>query len=86
MKTIAMSELIILFSVVFGILTTVVNVLFAFAVFKDATKVNHHPNGKPVLVDGITWTISTLLGGVFVASIYWVIHHSTLNPNKINKG
>lgn len=78
-------DIIIFFSVIVGLLTAIINVLFAIAVFQDTKDSNRHPNGKTILVEGIIWALATLLGGVFVAGIYWLIHHSTLNPNKFKK-
>jgi len=36
---------------------------------------------KPFLVDRPTWTLATLLGGIFTVAIYWLVHHSTLRSS-----
>ena len=51
--------------------------LFAGAVAKDAGQLNKRGPGT-CLVSGLTWAFATLVGGVIIASIYWVLHHSTL--------
>ena len=62
-------------SIIIMVLTVIVHWCFAVAVFLYARKL---PRG-PILVLPIVWSIATLLGGVFVALVYWVIHHSRLN-------
>lgn len=54
----------------------IIHVLFAGAVAKDSGKI-YKLGQHPALVSGGTWAFATLLGGVYVAAIYWLIHHST---------
>jgi len=65
------------FNMLFVLLTVIIHILFASAIAKDAGNLNK-VGQKPILVSGITWAFATLLGGVFVAAIYWFIHHSKL--------
>ena len=55
-------------------ITVLVNLLFAGAVARDASDINKR--GYPtILVSGTTWAFATLVGGIFVAVTYYVIHH-----------
>lgn len=55
----------------------ILHVIFAGAVAKDAgTLVKRGTH--TLLVSPIVWAFSTLIGGVFIAVIYWFMHHSTL--------
>ena len=63
------------FAFCFTLLAAVVHVSFAVAVFLDARRLPR----KPILVLPILWALATLLGGLFVAAVYWIIHHSRLN-------
>ena len=67
-----------LWGVVAGILTVIIDVAFACAVFRDADSLWQSERRKTFLVGGLVWALATLLGGVFVAGVYWVIHHSAL--------
>ena len=62
------------------LVTAVVHVGFALAVLADTGKMQRYQRREPFLVGGVIWALATLLGGVFVAVIYWLIHHSTLRP------
>ncbi len=54
----------------------ILHIIFAGAVAKDAG--NFEKMGaKTSLVSGIIWAFATLIGGIFIAAIYWLIHHST---------
>jgi hypothetical protein len=59
------------------LLSAFINIIFAGAVAKDAGQLVK-VGIRPVLVNGIIWAFATLIGGVFVAALYWFIHHSTL--------
>ena len=61
------------------IIVIVVHISFAVAIFRDAT--NLPAPQKPIFVGRIIWFLATLIGGVFVAGSYWVMHHSRLNPS-----
>lgn len=58
-------------------LVAVVNIVFAIAVANDARR--FHAKGlSTFLVGPGMWGFATLMGGVWIALIYWVIHHSNL--------
>lgn len=62
-----------------AVITLIVHIGFAVAVFRDATYLR--APRKPIFVGRIIWFLGTLVGGVFVAAIYWVMHHSRLNQS-----
>jgi len=55
----------------------IINFIFASAVAKDAGQVAKNGE-KTAMVSGLVWAFSTLILGIYVAAIYWFIHHSTL--------
>ena len=57
----------------------IVHISFAIAVFRDATRLPAPQ--KPISVSPIIWFLATLISGIFVATIYWLMHHSRLNPS-----
>lgn len=61
-------------------LNAILHVVFAGAVAKDAGDLTK-TGFKLALVSSMTWAFATLIGGVFVAVVYWVIHHSNLTIN-----
>lgn len=70
----------------FFYLITIINgllhILFAGAVARDAGHL-YRLGQRPVLVSAPAWAFATLLGGVFTAAIYWILHHSTLTRNTL---
>ena len=65
------------------VVSALIHVIFAGAVAKDAGHL--HKLGNPTcLVSGVTWAFATLIGGVFVAGLYWFIHHSSLTRRSSN--
>ncbi len=71
-------ELALIFVAVMWLITIVIHIAFAVAVFSDAMIGS---KCRPVLVTAGIWSLATLFGGVFVAATYWVLHRSTLNPH-----
>lgn len=63
------------------VINGILHLIFAGAVANDAGNL-YRIGQKPVLVSAATWAFATLLGGVFVAAIYWFIHHSNLTLNQ----
>lgn len=70
-------------AVVTAALSLVVNILFAIGVYRSARTDEENRSG-PVLVGVFGWTLATLLGGPFVAGLYWAMNHSTLRPRVVN--
>lgn len=69
-----------LLGVLFLLFAAIVNIAFAIGVLND-NELRPRENGKYTFFVNIwIWALATLVGGVFVALIYWAIHHSTLNP------
>lgn len=56
-----------------------VHISFAVVVFRNATSLL--PPRKLIFVGPTVWFFATLIGGVLVAAIYWVMHHSRLNQS-----
>ncbi len=64
--------------IAFWAITIIVHICFSVAVSEDARNL---PDGRePIFVGPGMWCLATLFGGVFVAAIYWAMHHSRLNP------
>ena len=51
-----------------------VNVLFALGVHEDAAE--RRKTATIYFAGPLTWMFATMLGGVFVAGVYWFIHIS----------
>ena len=76
----AWSEITLFWSVGVAILTVLVHIVFAVAVYRDATHLNRDQALVITGVGPVIWCIATLVGGVITAGIYWALHHSRLNP------
>jgi hypothetical protein len=64
-------------------INVILHVVFAGSVAKDAGRLAKE--GRTTwLVSGITWAFATLIGGVFVAAIYWFIHYSNIRRGSAN--
>ncbi|WP_448572280.1 hypothetical protein [Trichothermofontia sp.] len=61
------------------LLTVIVNVLFTIGIAQDVDRVWRRGQDT-VLVCPAAWVAATLLGGIYVAGLYWLIHHSMLSP------
>ena len=68
-----------LWTIGFSILTVLIHIVFAIAVYRDATRLDR--TRALIIVGPGIWCIATLLGGVITAAIYWAMHHSRLNPD-----
>ncbi|VAW94037.1 hypothetical protein MNBD_GAMMA22-2116 [hydrothermal vent metagenome] len=56
------------------LLMAVVHFGFAAAVAKDAGRL-HQSRGSTILVGPVMWSFATIIGGVWVAAVFWVLHH-----------
>lgn len=61
-----------------AIATVFIHIAFAVAVYFDSRRLIDRDKLKPVMVAGEVWAFATLIGGVFVAVGYWIIHRSTI--------
>ena len=63
------------FEWVFWGVSAVLHFLFASGIAQDVGR-RRQVDQTLFLVAGSTWTFATLLGGVWVVGIYWLIHYS----------
>ena len=70
---------VMIWATVFVVISVIIHVCFAIGVNRDATRREQHAQDT-VFVGRLCWTFSTLLGGPFMAGLYWVMHRSTLAP------
>ena len=71
-------------SLLLMIINALIHLIFAGGVAKDAGLMLKMGQ-KTALVSGSVWAFATLIGGVFVAAIYWFIHHSNLTRPQIRE-
>ena len=55
-----------------------IHILFSVAVFLDARRQDQYIPTGSIFVKPMIWSLATLIGGIFIAAIYWLMHHSTL--------
>jgi len=63
---------------IFFVGLAIVHVGFALNVLKDGDEIRSR-GSEPLFAGPALWSLATLLGGVFVAAIYWLVNHSTLS-------
>ncbi|KTD75254.1 hypothetical protein [Legionella waltersii] len=66
------------------IINGILHVIFAGAVARDAGNLQRLGQ-RPALVSAPTWAFATLIGGVFTATIYWLLHHSSLTRTSMRE-
>lgn len=71
---------IVFWTTVVVVLSVIVHIVFGFGVYLDVLGLRKE--GRRIFfVTPSIWFFATLIGGVFVAGVYWVLHHSRLNPS-----
>lgn len=76
--TAALGVIWVILGVIFFLAMAAVHILFALGVLVDAGALRVDEGRRTQFVPGAIWALATLLGGVFVATAYWVIHRSSL--------
>ena len=74
-------EITVIGMLLFWLLAAIVHIAFAFAVWSDSGQMTYRQNRSPFLVGGGLWALATLLGGIIVVAVYWLVHHSTLRQS-----
>ncbi len=67
-------------STILFILNIILHILFATGIAKDVGNLNKM-KVPTQLVSGTVWVLATLIGGVLVLGLYWLVHHSALARN-----
>ncbi len=60
-----------------ALITVIINIAFAIGVYRDSASRRTH-GFRLWFAAPIFWAGATLVGSVFVAALYWLIHYSTL--------
>ncbi len=71
-------QTIMYWSIVVSTITAFIHIAFSIAVLNDANNLKQVKSQEPIFVSPFFWSLAVLFGGVIVAGLYWVIHHSSL--------
>ncbi|MBC8095111.1 MAG: hypothetical protein H7Y43_04800 [Akkermansiaceae bacterium] len=66
---------------IWWVLVIIVHVAFAVGIFTDASAVARR-RGFSTIVTPVIWALAALVTGALAVLVYWLMHHSTLNPHK----
>lgn len=77
------AESIFALTFIIGVVTVLLHISFAIAVYVDAQRMVHDDHLEVVFVPGPIWAIATLFGGVLVAVGYWIVNRSKIANQKI---
>jgi len=72
-------DLVLFLSILWGVAVAMTHIVFAIGVFADSSRMVQNQSRGTKIVPGPMWAFATLVGGVFVATAYWFIHHSNLS-------
>jgi len=72
------TQTLMLWSVAIATITAFIHIAFSVAIFNDAINVKSSDSKSLQFVSPFFWMLAVLLGGVLIAALYWLIHHSTL--------
>lgn len=67
-------------TIVVGVLTLIVHGVFSVSIYLVAVNREQVRRRRNYFAAPVIWAIATLLGGIPVAAMYWLIHESKLNP------
>jgi len=73
------AQAIMYWSIAASTITVFIHIAFSVAVLNDANDLKSTNSKNLQFVSPFFWMLAVLFGGVLIASLYWVIHHSTLN-------
>lgn len=66
-------------SVIAATVTAFIHIAFGVAVINDASNLKSSNSKNLQFLSPFFSMLAVLLGGVLIAALYWLIHHSTLN-------
>lgn len=73
------AQAIMYWSVTVSTITVFIHIAFSVAVLNDASSLKSDDSKSLQFVSPFFWMLAVLFGGVLIAGLYWVIHHSTLS-------
>ncbi len=59
------------------LLNVLLHIIFAAGTAHDINQL-HRVGITPRFIPAFAWVLATLIGGIFVLALYWLMHHSTL--------
>ena len=73
----AYSDYFVRFQIAIGLLSALLHIIFAAGVARDIRKL-HRLHIETRFIPATAWILATLIAGILVLAMYWLMHHSTL--------